>query len=187
MTDTLNQQLGHNLKALRQSRHWSLDKTARETGVSKAMLGQIERGESSPTLATLWRIATGLQTSFSSLVSGAVPRALMTETRSIHSDVPTVAAGPPIEVHTAFPFNPATGFEVMVLTLPPGSESLSDPHDQGVTEHILVIRGTLELLLDGQWHALAEGEAIRFQADQPHGYRNSGSQTLVFHDIIHYT
>ncbi|MEZ8384857.1 helix-turn-helix domain-containing protein, partial [Vibrio splendidus] len=47
--------VGVNLKRLRQEKGWSLDKTAKETGVSKAMLGQIERGESSPTVAKLWQ------------------------------------------------------------------------------------------------------------------------------------
>src|SRR5579863_701606 len=56
------------LKALRQARGWSLDKAAEETGVSKAMLGQIEREESSPTIATLWKIASGFHTSFSSFI-----------------------------------------------------------------------------------------------------------------------
>lgn len=49
------------LKTLRKERGWSLDKTAQETGVSKAMLGQIERAESSPTIATLWKIASALK------------------------------------------------------------------------------------------------------------------------------
>lgn len=52
------------LKALRQARGWSLSKLAEETGVSKAMLGQIERNESSPTVSTLWKIATGLNVPF---------------------------------------------------------------------------------------------------------------------------
>src|ERR1700735_226800 len=56
------------LKSLRQQRGWSLDRTAEETGVSKAMLGQIERQESSPTIATLWKIASGFNTSFSSFI-----------------------------------------------------------------------------------------------------------------------
>lgn len=56
------------LKKLRQERGWSLDKAAEKTGVSKAMLGQIERQESSPTIATLWKIASGFQTSFSSFL-----------------------------------------------------------------------------------------------------------------------
>lgn len=43
------------LKQLRQQRGWSLSRLAEATGVSKAMLGQIERNESSPAVATLWK------------------------------------------------------------------------------------------------------------------------------------
>ena len=46
--------LSTTLKQLRQQRGWSLSRLAEATGVSKAMLGQIERNESSPTVATLW-------------------------------------------------------------------------------------------------------------------------------------
>ena len=59
------------LKELRQQKGWSLDKAALATGVSKAMLGQIEREESSPTIATLWKIASGFNTSFSSFLEDA--------------------------------------------------------------------------------------------------------------------
>lgn len=56
--------LSTTLKQLRQQRGWSLSRLAEATGVSKAMLGQIERNESSPTVATLWKIATGLNVPF---------------------------------------------------------------------------------------------------------------------------
>ena len=55
----ITQHLATTLKTQRQVRGWSLSKLAEETGVSKAMLGQIERNESSPTVSTLWKIATG--------------------------------------------------------------------------------------------------------------------------------
>lgn len=58
------QHLATTLKSLRQQRGWSLSRLAEETGVSKAMLGQIERNESSPTVATVWKIATGLNVAF---------------------------------------------------------------------------------------------------------------------------
>ena len=64
----INGRIAERLRALRRERGWSLDAAARETGVSKAMLGQIERGESSPTVATLWKIAAGFHTSFSGLL-----------------------------------------------------------------------------------------------------------------------
>ena len=62
------QHLATTLKSLRQQRGWSLSRLAEETGVSKAMLGQIERNESSPTVATLWKIATGLNVAFSTFI-----------------------------------------------------------------------------------------------------------------------
>jgi Predicted transcriptional regulators len=63
------QHLSATLKSLRQQREWSLSRLAEETGVSKAMLGQIERNESSPTVATLWKIATGLNVPFSVFIT----------------------------------------------------------------------------------------------------------------------
>ncbi len=65
--ENLHHYLGEALKQLRQANGWSLTLTAEKTGVSKAMLGQIERGESSPTIATLWKIATGFNVPFSFL------------------------------------------------------------------------------------------------------------------------
>ena len=68
----LTQHIAATLQLLRKQKSWSLDKAAQATGVSKAMLGQIERGESSPTVATLWKIATGFQTSFSTFLEPSV-------------------------------------------------------------------------------------------------------------------
>ncbi len=64
----LSKHISLTLKELRRERGWSLDKAAIATGVSKAMLGQIEREESSPSIATLWKIASGFNTSFSSFI-----------------------------------------------------------------------------------------------------------------------
>jgi XRE family transcriptional regulator, regulator of sulfur utilization len=61
--------IAQNLKRIRDERNLSLDKLAELTGVSKSMLGQIERGESSPTVATLWKISNGLKLSFTTLLN----------------------------------------------------------------------------------------------------------------------
>ena len=57
--------LANNMKLLREQRKLSLDKVAEMTGISKTMLGQIERGESSPSITTVWKIANGLKLSTS--------------------------------------------------------------------------------------------------------------------------
>ncbi len=173
------------LKDLRQKKGWSLDKAALATGVSKAMLGQIEREESSPTIATLWKIATGFDASFSSFIeeidstsSEAMYRTGQVQT--IHPD------DKKIRVLPLFPFDPQLNFELFVIELLPGCEHLSPSHKDGVIEHVVVVQGNMEVLIDGEWHKLSNGEGIRFNANQAHGYRNLMAEAATFHDIIHY-
>ena len=184
MEDTYKR-IASTLKALRRERGWSLDKAAQETGVSKAMLGQIEREESSPTIATLWKIASGFQTSFSSFIeevsadySEPIHRA--GQTQHLH---PTDEK---IRVMPLFPFDAQLHFEVFIIELLPGCEHLSPPHEEGVIEHVIVVAGKMEVLINGAWQSLNKGEGLRFNANQVHGYRNVTSKIACFHDIIHY-
>jgi len=181
-----NRHLATALRALRGERGWSLDRTAQETGVSKAMLGQIERGESSPTIATLWKIASGFQTSLSGLIEPTPPA---TAGGFVHRTVDALRNQPGPDgmlVAPLFPYEPRFGFELFELTLLPGYERLSEAHEAGVTEHVIVLRGRMEVFVEGQWIELDEGHAVRFAADRPHGYRNRQGTPAVFHNLIHY-
>lgn len=181
----INKQISKTLKSLRHERGWSLDKASSETGVSKAMLGQIERGESSPTIATLWKIASGFQTSFSSFI----------EDLQTQSNEPIHRAGIAQQLHPQdekirviplFPFDEQLNFELFVIELLPSCEHLSPPHEAGVIEHVVVIEGKVEIFVNGAWHSLNKGEGFRFNANQPHGYRNVTKKTACIHDMIHY-
>lgn len=177
--------IAETLKELRQKKGWSLDKAALATGVSKAMLGQIEREESSPTIATLWKIATGFEVSFSSFIEdtdtairGAMYRT--GEVQTLHPD------DKKIRVLPLFPFENQLNFELFIIELLPGCEHLSPPHKDGVIEHVVVAQGNIEVLVNGAWQKLSSGEGLRFHANQPHGYRNLKEEAATFHDIIHY-
>ncbi|UYG01527.1 helix-turn-helix domain-containing protein [Halomonas sp. GD1P12] len=174
----------HTVKRLRRERAWSLDRAAVETGVSKAMLGQIERGESSPTVSTLWKIASGFRVSFSSLFdSGAATR----EALECDQHVPVWGEDSVgMQARLLFPFDPLLGFEMFMIELAPHALSESAPHAAGVVEHIVVVEGELQFCLDGQWQSLKEGEGLRFLADRPHAMRNATEKRLRFHDVIHY-
>ncbi len=181
----IDQFLSHRLKALRKEKGWSLDKTSKETGVSKAMLGQIERSESSPTLATLWKIASGFNTSLSAFIERNQESSAGNEIR----EADQLRHKPSIDemlVAPLFPYDQQYGFELFELTLMPGYERFSDPHVKGVTEHVIVIRGEMELLIEGKWLSMKQGDAIRFAADKEHGYRNLSDQPAVFHNLIYY-
>jgi transcriptional regulator with XRE-family HTH domain len=64
----LKRRVGENLGRLRRSRGLSLERLAALSGVSRAMLGQIEAGESAPTIAFLWKVARGLDVRFADLL-----------------------------------------------------------------------------------------------------------------------
>ncbi len=177
--------LGTTLKKLRTSRQWSLALAAERTGVSKAMLGQIERGESSPTVATLWKIATGFNVPFSRFFSASVPQAAAGVQRSGAVASWQQHSGT-MEVTPLFPFDPQLGFDMFAIVLAAGASSNSSAHDLGVIEHVLVISGTLRLAVSDEWYTLLAGEGLRFQADCPHAYRNETDQPVYFQSLIHY-
>ncbi len=169
-----------NLRKIRAASGMSLSKAAEATGVSKAMLGQIERGESSPTIATLWKIAKGFHLPLSRLIgdSGQEQAA---------EDIPfkTVQFPGSIAVKIVFPFDPDLGAETFQISLKPDQSHVSQPHEAGVCEEVFVLQGEMEVLRQGDWIALKTGEGIRFKADQLHGYR-AGAQGAAFLNMHHY-
>ena len=97
--DSTSSQIASALKTLRKDRGWSLDKAAQETGVSKAMLGQIERAESSPTISTLWKIASGFKIPFSLFIADDQPDYGTGQTKILHP------SDDKIKVLPIFPFD----------------------------------------------------------------------------------
>ena len=180
MTDQLTQTIAAQIKARRKQRGWSLDKLANASGVSKAMLGQIERLESSPTVATLWKIATGLACSFSELTE-------VSELTTISQRGAEPGHGDAFfKVKTLFTYQPDTQLEMFELTISDHHCQWSEPHAQGVYEHIVVQSGQLKLFFNGQWYLLQAGDSCRFAADQPHAYEDVSGNTR-FTDVICYT
>ena len=164
------------LRDVRAASGLSLSKVAEMTGVSKAMLGQIERGESSPTIATLWKIAKGFQLPLSALID------TMNGDPSVFQ---TVTFPGSIEVKIVFPFDPALGAETFHVNLKPNQSHESPAHATGVTEEVFVLNGTLEILRGDEWVSLQAGQGLRFAADLPHGYR-AGPEGAAFLNMHHY-
>jgi transcriptional regulator with XRE-family HTH domain len=175
-------------KLLRSIRHdlgWSLDQTAERTGVSKAMLGQIERGESTPTVATLWKIATGLRVPMTALLEEDRDEGDMLLFRDANS-LRVRPSQEGMQRALLFPYEARFGFELYELIFAPDFQSISDPHDIGVVEHVTVLSGEVELLVEEEWRRLTVGQSLRFAADRRHGYRNRTRSEAVVMDIIHY-
>src|ERR1700747_2500448 len=59
----ISSQLGQTVKALRKAYNLSLSELSEQSGVAKSIISQIERNETNPTLATIWRLSQALDVS----------------------------------------------------------------------------------------------------------------------------
>ncbi|MFE8696307.1 helix-turn-helix domain-containing protein [Cytobacillus sp. FJAT-53684] len=181
--ENIQKNIGINLRNIRRTRGYSLDAAAEITGVSKAMLGQIERGESNPTVTTLWKIASGLQVSFSSLISEKPSEVLYVDRKSIS---PIIECNGNYRVYPTFPFDPRKKFEMFVVEIEPGCQHIADKHNEGVEEYITVISGKLEVHIGEQQIQIEQGNSIHFLANKAHTYKNIGTELITFQIVMYY-
>jgi transcriptional regulator with XRE-family HTH domain len=168
--------VGENLRRLRTRRGLSLDRLAKASGVSRAMLGQIELGRSAPTINLLWKIARALEVPFSAFIS-QTPAAGTQVLRRADSKVLLSQDGR-FSSRALFPFDAPRKVEFYELQLGSRSVAESDAHPPGTTENLVVQRGRMEVVVHGRVHVLEAGDAIFFEADAHHVYRNTSPEEV---------
>lgn len=175
--------IGERLRKIRTHLNLSLDEAAKLTGVSKPMLGQIERGQSVPTVTTLWKIATGLKQPLSAFLQERRPEYV---TVGVRGKAPITEDAGKMRAYPVFPFDPIRSVEVFLIEFDPDCHHPSEKHCNGVEEYILVLSGGLQLMIDGKEIILHTDEAIRFSADVPHEYHNPFPKGCTVYNIIFY-
>jgi transcriptional regulator with XRE-family HTH domain len=181
--EPIHKKVGKNLQAIRKSRGLSLDAAAELTGVSKAMLGQIERGDSNPTISVLWRIVNGLRISFTALIDDVEPEVTVVTPDNVE---PFMEEDGAYRAYPLFPYNPRTKFESYLVEMDPGCTHASEAHNDGVEEYIFVQKGALELTVGEETHKAEAGDSMHFAANREHSYRNAGKETVRFYTVIFY-
>jgi transcriptional regulator with XRE-family HTH domain len=179
--------IGPRIRALRDAIGLSLRALAERSGVSAPMLSQVERGETSPTLAVAARIASGLDLRLSQLLrldeGGQVAIVRAGERRVGTSDP---ASGHRAEILT--PPLPGQRAELSrhVLAVGAVTGGPGDPpmHEPGSRETALVQEGCVVLEIDGERHELAVGDCVTFDADLPHHFENPGSYDAVLLAVV---
>ncbi|MEY9976293.1 helix-turn-helix domain-containing protein [Lysinibacillus sp. RC79] len=164
-----------NLKAIREKEKLSLEKVSQLCGVSKTMIGQIERGESSPTLTTIWKIANGLKVSFTTLINNPQPDTEII----VREDVQILSEDDGrYRVYPYFPFQEDSRFEIYTVEIERKGTLSAEAHKDGTEEFITVFDGELVIRVNEDEIHLKSGDSIRFKADRPHIYMNP-SDTLT--------
>jgi XRE family transcriptional regulator, regulator of sulfur utilization len=178
--------VGSRVRALRDGMGLSLRDLAERSGVSAQMLSQVERGETSPTLAVAGRIASGLELSLSQLLRLDEGDSVSVVRRGERLRPAQKAPGHSFEVLT--PPLPGQRAEVSEHRLAPGAATggPGDPpmHEPGSRETAVVLSGELRLVCDGACHDLGAGDAVTFDADLPHHFENPGQADAEFLAIV---
>ena len=186
-TKTINEvpnAVGERVRHLRQAMDLSLRDLAERSGVSAPMLSQVERGETSPTIAVASKIAAGIDLSLSQLLrldeghNVFITRAGDRRTRC--------KRGHAIEEIT--PPLPGQRADVSAHTLEAGAATggPDDPpmHEPGARETAVVLEGSIDLFIDGGRHELGPDDSVTFDADLPHHFENNGKTDARFLAVV---
>lgn len=172
-TDAILSLLPARLKEARRVQGLSLDAVAKLSGVSRSMVSQIERGESSPTIATLWNLTRALQVDFAGLLEDG-PSSSIEVLRT--ADVPSIEnRGTGCTIRILSPPEDAGRHEVYELRFVDGGVLDSQPHRRGAREHLTVIDGTLTITSGDATEQTGPGDTARYAADVPHRIAASGA------------
>jgi transcriptional regulator with XRE-family HTH domain len=174
--------VGDNLRRLRTRNGLSLERLAKSSGVSRAMLSQIELGRSAPTVNVLWKIARALGVPFTAFTSpgsaGGAQVLRAHRARWLNSRNGRFA------VRALFPTDLPHRNEFYELRLAAQTAEESDAHPAGTTENLVVAQGVLEVGVGAELHRLNAGDALHFIADLPHVYRNPGQGETVAYLVM---
>lgn len=181
--ENLNENISQNLKKIRQEKKLSLDKLAEITNISKSMLGQIERGETNPTISTLWKITTGLKISLTELIETTLPSKSLITREDI---VPLFEDDKKVYSYPFFRNNRGKNFEMMQVYLEPGGKLNSTAHITGTKEYIIVFEGELTIYLDNEEYKILSNQAFQFNADKNHIYENKTDKLVSLCMLVYY-
>ena len=178
-TDDILTLLPARLKEARRAQGLSLEAVANLSGVSRSMVSQIERGESSPTIATLWNLTRALQVDFAGLLEAKDAQDRIDILRS--EDVPKIEnMGHGCRIRILSPPEEAGGHEVYDIRFDTGGELVSAPHTRGTLEQLTALEGDITVTSGNARNQLRAGDTARYAADVDHSITAPTGPARVF-------
>ena len=174
----LSAAIGAKVRSERQARHWTLDRLAEQSGVSRRMLINVEQGTANPSVTTLLRLSDALGIGLQALV--AVPQTKAVRViRAWEAPALWSGEGGGRGVLLAGT-TPPDILELWDWTLGPGDRHVSEPHVHGTKEILQVREGFVTVTVGDQTDVLEVDDAISFASDVPHSYANDATGPARF-------
>ncbi|GGC84217.1 helix-turn-helix domain-containing protein [Chelatococcus reniformis] len=168
-------QLGKTIQRLRKAYNLSLSELAEQAGVAKSIISQIERNETNPTLATIWRLSQALDVSIERVLASDEGPVIEKVTRA---DTPMLLSEDgKIRLAIIGWLRTVEWLQWYDVTAEPGGTLESEGHQRGAVECLSVLEGEFEVIVAGVSQTLAQGDSLRYRSDRHHIIRCLGTAT----------
>jgi transcriptional regulator with XRE-family HTH domain len=168
----LTGQLGKTIQRLRKAYNLSLSDLAEQSGVAKSIISQIERNETNPTLATVWRLSQALDMSVERVLASSDDAPFLEKLS--RADTPILLSEDGLcRLSIIGWIKTVEWLQYYDFRAEPGGELDSEGHQRGSVECLSLLAGTLEVEVAGEIETVKEGETLRYRCDRRHVIRNT--------------
>ncbi len=171
----LSGQLGKTVQRLRKAYNLSLSELSEHSGVAKSIISQIERNETNPTLATIWRLAQALDVSIERVLQGAEDEPFLEKSSKGETPI-LVSDDGKCRLAIVGWIKTVEWLQWYLFSADPGGQLASDPHQRGSVESLSVLEGELEVEVAGVIEIARAGDTLRYRCDRPHVIRNQSKK-----------
>lgn len=186
MEEKSSQHIGKNIRRIREKHHLTLSFLAEKCGVTRHMLMQIESEKVNPTIATVWKIARGLDVDIDSLLTGQehLQRTFDISREEEITRMETDEEG--VHIRVLSPLAMADDLEMYILTFQQGSSLPSSPHAARSEEFLTVLEGGVRVKAGENSADLQEGDFIRYHADVEHTIVNINEGNSKLYMVVRF-
>ena len=171
----LSGQLGKTIQRLRKAYNLSLSELAEQSGVAKSIISQIERNETNPTLATIWRLSQALDVSIERVLATSDEEPFIQ--KSSKADTPILVSDDgKVRLAIIGWIKTVEWLQWYDLGADPGGVLDSDGHQRGSVECLSVLEGEFDVEVGDVVQRAKAGETLRYRCDRPHTVRCTGDR-----------
>ncbi|MDT4762280.1 XRE family transcriptional regulator [Sphaerochaeta sp. PS] len=180
--------IGKNIQRIRSSRKLTLNVLSERSGVSKAMLSQIESDKVNPTVATVWKIARGLNVELNDLLdSEGEPKRVFALNPADEEEPKLVTNDKGVTIRILSPLNMVEDLEMYMVSFDAHAKLSSEPHYPGTQEFITVVKGSVQVKVGENTAEIKKGDFLVYHCDIEHSITNLSSQPAQVHMVVRFT
>jgi transcriptional regulator with XRE-family HTH domain len=178
--------IGKNIQKARKEQGLTLEVLSERSGVSKAMLSQIEQEKANPTVATVWKISQGLNVDINSLLEGTGQAGRRFHVVRKDAIVKLETDEPGIHLRVLSPVSMVEDLEMYLLSFEPHASLDSGAHFPKTEEFLTVFEGRVRVTAGENVSDLEPGDFITYHGDVEHTIENLGDLCATVHLVVRF-